>query len=311
MCYISKEELESSLKYSRVIDALEQAFKASFHMPDRHHHFYKTGSTENTLLLMPAWNTQYMGVKQVISAPGNARLNKPSIQGVYSLMDLETGEPLALMDARYLTAVRTACASALAAKYLARKDAETLLVIGGGEVALQLIGAHLAVRNYKQVLVWMRRPEAFETFRKRLGPLEVPLNFVHSLEAGVLQADVVTAATLTKVPLILGEWLQEGQHLDLIGSFKMDMREADDAAILKSRVYVDSLHGALYESGELGIPVQKGLIQAEHVLGDLQGLCQGQVSGRKHAQELTLFKSVGMAIEDLATAILVYQQIQG
>lgn len=311
MLHISSQALASALNHSQVIDAIKQQFLQDYEMPDRHHHFYRAGQKqENTLLLMPAWNARYMGVKQVISAPGNARLSLPSIQGTYTLMDAQSGVPLAVMDARRLTAVRTACASALASRYLAREDAKTLLIIGGGQVALHLIPAHLAVRNYDQVWVWTRRAEAFQDFKEELGDVRVPVKQAMDLEAAVRQSDVISAATLSETPLIQGDWLQPGQHLDLIGSFKKHMREADDSAIVKSRLYVDTLYGALHESGELGIPLQKGLITADDVQGDLPGLCRGKDKGRGDAREITLFKSVGMAIEDLAAAILVYQKCQ-
>lgn len=310
MIIITDEQIEETLDHQSLIDALESAFRQGYEMPNRHHHYYQTAQKqENTLLIMPAWTDEYLGIKQLVAAPANGKIGKPTIQGIYTLFDTCTGEPVAVMDAAGLTAMRTACASALAAKYLAPRDPQTLLVVGGGKVARELITAHLAVRNYKEILVWMRRPEAFTAFKHGLHPLAIQVTLAGNLEEAVRRADVISCATPAETPLISGEWLQEGQHVDLIGSFRMNMREVDDGAIVKSTLFVDSRYGAFHESGELGIPAQNGLIKQEDVLADIGELCRGRHAGRTSQKEITLFKSVGIAIEDLTAAILVYQRV--
>lgn len=310
MMLINSLQVTENLEHGELITVLEAAFKRDYQMPDRHHHFYTSpGSQENTLLLMPAWSNSYLGIKQVVVAPGNAQNGIPTIQGIYTLLDADTGTPLSILDAAALTSIRTACASALAAKYLAREDVKTLLVVGGGKVAAQLISAHLAIRNYQKVQVWMRRPEAFAAFKEDIGPVSIAIEWASDLEQAVKTADVISCATGSESPLIHGEWLRPGQHLDLIGSFKMNMREVDDEALVRSSLFVDSRHGALHESGELAVPLNSGVIREEDILADITELCRGLHKGRTSQTEITLFKSVGMAIEDLAAASLVYERM--
>lgn len=149
MLIITDEEIKQQLSYSDLIEALREIFKSEYTLPLRHHHFYTTpAGDENTLILMPVWNSDFMGVKQVIVAPGNAKANQPAIHAQYILSDAKSGQPLAVMNATDLTARRTACTSALAASYLCRNDAENLLIVGGGKVAQNLAQAHSAVRNF-------------------------------------------------------------------------------------------------------------------------------------------------------------------
>lgn len=312
MIVVSQEQVIRVLNHLQLIRAMEETFCAPYFMPDRHHHFYQAGSDENTLLLMPVWTKKYLGLKQAIVAPGNNQAGLPSVNAVYLLSDAKTGIPLAMIDGTSLTAIRTACTSALAAKYLARKDARILLILGGGNVARQLIYAHTSVRDYTKILVWTRRPAAFGAFSIIQSDMpDIPIEPVENLETAVREADVISCATPSTTPLIHGEWLREGQHLDLIGSFKMNMRETDDMAVAKCRLYADSPHGALYESGDLGIPLKKGIINENDFIGDIVQLCRNEISGRQSDHEITLYKSVGMAIEDLAAAMFVYKSIIG
>src|SRR5690606_38900157 len=198
---------------------------------------------------------------------------------------------------------------ALAAKYLARKDASTLLVLGGGKVAKHLVPAHAAVRNYKKIIVWMRNKDKFEEFRNELSVSRDLVVFADNLEEAVREADVISCATMTVEPLVRGEWVKSGAHLDLVGSYKPDMREVDDEAILKSRIFVDSRMGALHETGELAIPIKTGSIKESDVVADISELCLGKNKGRENENEVTIFKSAGLAIEDLAAALLTYQII--
>lgn len=308
MLIIPDHQIESNLGYPELINALKNIFTSSYTMPLRHHHFYTTpeGHT-NTLILMPSWTEKYIGMKQVTVAPANADINLPSIFAQYILSDAITGQPLALMNAAGLTSRRTACTSALAASYLARKDSKNLLIIGGGKVAEHLAEAHLAVRNYEKVSIWMRNKDKMSSFISKLKAKNILIEPVENLENAIREADVISAATLSQTPIIKGEWLKEGVHLDLIGSHKPDTREADDQVILKSQIFVDSRLGALHETGELHIPIQKGIISENDVLADITELIQEKHPGRKNEKEITLFKSAGLAIEDLAAALLVYE----
>jgi ornithine cyclodeaminase len=308
MLLISDEIIKEHLDYKNLIDALREIFQSDYTMPLRHHHFYKTPEgDENTLILMPVWDEEYMGMKQVIVAPANANANMPSIFAQYILSNSKTGEPLAMMNATEITARRTACTSALAASYLCREDAENLLIVGGGKVAQHLAQAHMAVRNFKKVSVWMRNLAKMEAFVAELNGQGIPAKGVIDLEKAARQADLISCATPSKTPIIKGEWLKPGTHLDLMGSYKPDTRETDNDAIRMSSIFVDSRAGALHESGELAIPIAEGIITEKEVKADIVELIKGIHPGRTSNEEVTLFKSVGLAIEDLAAALLVYK----
>ncbi len=308
MLILPDAEIIKHLGYKKLIEALREVFQSEYTMPVRHHHFYKTPEgDENTLILMPVWNSQYMGMKQVTVAPANAKANMPSIFAQYILSNSKTGEPLAMMNATELTARRTACTSAMAASYLCREDAENLLIVGGGKVAQHLAQAHLAVRNFKKVSVWVRNPAKMEEFVASLTNLGIPAEAVTNLEESARQADLITCATLSETPIIKGAWIKPGTHLDLIGSHKPSTRETDDNAIRKSSIFVDSRAGALHETGELALPIADGIITEKDVKADIVELIKGIHPGRTSSEEVTLFKSAGLAIEDLAAALLVYK----
>ncbi len=312
MLIIPDEKISKYLEYKKLIEALRGIFQTDYTMPVRHHHFYKTPEgDENTLILMPVWNNDYMGMKQVTVAPANANRNMPSIFAQYILSNSKTGEPLAMMNATELTARRTACSSALASSYLSREDAENLLIVGGGSVASQLVQAHMSVRNFEKVSVWMRNTAKMDEFVAGLKDQGIDAETVTNLEEAARKADVISCATLSKTPIIKGEWIKSGTHLDMIGSHKPDTRETDDVAISKSSIFVDSRAGALHETGELAIPIADGIITAEDVKADIVELVKGIHPGRTSSEEITLFKSAGLAIEDLAAALLVYKSYNG
>lgn len=312
MKLISDQEIKTALKYDALITALENMFRSNYEMPVRHHHFYETATdNENTMILMPSWNKVYLGVKQVIVAAQNSTKNLPAIHAMYTLFDAETGVPLAMMNATELTARRTACTSALAAKYLAPKNARNLLVVGGGKVAAHLVQAHQQVRTYDSINIWMRNAEKRKQFVDELQAVGVFANEVTDLENAVRKADVISTATLSVEPIIKGAWVKNGAHLDLIGSHKPNTREADDDAILKCNIYVDTREGALHETGEMAIPIAAGILHPTDVKATIRDLCMGKHPGRQTETENTLFKSAGLAVEDLAAALLVYEQVKG
>jgi ornithine cyclodeaminase len=220
------------------------------------------------------------------------------------LFDAATGLPLAVLDGTELTRRRTAAASALAARYLAPPDATRLLMVGTGGLAPHVIESHAAVRPISSVRVWGRRKEAAESVARGFagGPYDVEA--VSDLPAAVRWADIISCATLAETPIVQGAWLRPGQHLDLIGSFTPAMREADDDVLARAGIYVDTRAGALAESGELLHGFASGVITVADVRGELSELVRGTVAGRRSAEEITLFKSVGCAIEDLAAAEL-------
>jgi ornithine cyclodeaminase len=313
MRVITAGEVDRALPFPALIEALRAAFRADIETPLRHTHMIpQPGGGQAKLLLMPAWTRsgeRLVGCKLVTVYPDNAKLQKPSVYGSYLLLSGETGEPLAVMDGTALTARRTACASALAASYLARDDAAHLVMVGAGVLAPELIRAHIAVRPITRVSLWNRtRKRAVQTaFGLSVGGVEVEV--VDDLEAAVRQADIVSCATLSATPLIRGKWLKKGAHLDLVGAYTPKMRESDDDAVRRARVYVDTRAGAPHEGGDIAQPLKSGVLKKDAIRGDLFELCRGEAKGRTSAAQITLFKSVGSAIEDLAAAMLVWRTL--
>ena len=313
MRIITAEDLDRVLTYPALIEALREAFRTDVTVPLRHHHPVAQPGAEAMLLLMPAWTSghgtgeSFIGCKLVSVFPDNAKLGKPAVYGSYVLMSGATGEPLAVMDGTALTARRTAAASALAASYLAREDASHLVMIGAGALAPQLVHAHASVRPIKRVTLWNRtRGNAVKlAFGLSVGGFETEI--ADDLEAAVREADIVSCATLSSTPLVRGKWLRKGTHVDLVGAYTPKMREADDDAVRKARVYVDTRAGALKEAGDIVQPLRKKILKEADIRGDLFDLCRGKAKGRTKASDITLFKSVGTAIEDLAAAMLVWR----
>jgi ornithine cyclodeaminase/alanine dehydrogenase-like protein (mu-crystallin family) len=298
---------QQALPFDTLIDAIERLFASGCQVPPRHVHKVSDGTDEGgTVLIMPAWHGEYMGIKTVNIFPGNAARALPGLFSTYILYSAATGEPLAQMDGNEITSRRTAAASALAAKYLARPDARRLLVAGSGRVASLLPEAYRAVLPIDEVTIWSRNHAAALRVAGELSFAGCSIAASADLEQAVRQADVVSCATLATEPIIRGAWLGAGSHLDLIGGFTPQMREADDACFAGSRLYVDTVE-ALQKSGDLLGPMSRGVFAAENIAGTLESLIRGQAAGREGADVRTVFKSVGTALEDLAAAMLVYE----
>lgn len=306
--HFSKEQIEHCLGYSDCVESLRSMFAAKCTVPVRQHYTIELEEeADATMLVMPAWQSgEYMGVKLVNVFPGNASRDRATIVGVYILMDGKTGETLAVMDGGELTARRTACASALASDYLSRSDASKLLIVGSGRLAYQLGHAHNATRRLTEVKVWARNENKALRVSRYYQENGFHCSVAKDLEGGVQWADIVSSATMSEEPLIRGKWLRPGVHVDLIGSFKPGMRETDDEVIVKSRVFVDTKEGALAEAGDLIQPMNRGVFHEKDITAELGHLCQDIHSGRGDEGEITLFKSVGAALEDLAAAITCY-----
>lgn len=304
-------ELKSVLHYPMLIERMRQTFRAGVSAPVRHQHRVETyGQNDATLLLTPAWQVnQSIGVKIVTVFPDNGAQDLPAVQGVYLLMDGKTGVTQALIDGMALTKRRTAAASALAASYLAQPDADRLLVVGTGALAPELVEAYTAVRRIKQVLVWGRNLDKAKRVVSRFHRPKFKIEATDDLEGAVRGAHIITCATLANEPLIKGDWLQPGQHLDLIGGFTPDMREADDDCVRRARVFVDTREGACQEAGDIVQPLRDGVLTEDDIAGDLFDLTRGERAGRRFYDQITLFKSVGTALEDLCAAQLAVEMV--
>jgi alanine dehydrogenase len=297
------------LQPKALVSALERMFRDGCTTPMRHHHTVPVpGAPDGTLLLMPAWRAgAHIGIKVVTIFPGNSQRHLPAVSAAYILANADTGAVQAMIDGGELTARRTAATSALAARYLARADAKSLLIVGTGRIARQLALFHLALRpGIKTVRVWGRSPAHAALLADELRGGTVDVNVPSSLPDAVAESDIISAATLATQPLIHGRWVRPGTHVDLVGGYTPGMREADDALIEKARVFVDTREGAMHEAGDIVSPMASGVLRADAV-NDLHDLCRGTHPGRQREDEITVFKSVGAALEDLAAAILVLE----
>ena len=307
--FITAEFINDNTHYPDLIEALKTAFaNHNIIVPDRHHHNYGD-QNKSTLLLMPAWqNHKDLGLKVVTVNPENTSIGIPSIQGLYFLADADTGVPKAILDAKSLTNKRTAATSALAASYLARKNCSSLLMVGTGALAPELISAHSSYNSITKVYVWGRNAEKSKEISERMLQKNIQVESIIDLNSKLGKVDIISVATFASSPLIKGRYLNPGQHLDLVGSYKPDMREADDDVIRKADIYVDTLNGATQESGDLYIPLQNGIIRITDIKSDLQNLCNENHPGRTEDDQITMFKSVGYALEDLVAANYYYRQ---
>ncbi len=305
MKILDAAQTAAALPFARLIPALRDAFVAGAEAPLRHRHdIAQSDGTDAALLLMPAWRAGgFLGVKVVSVFPGNGTRGLPAVSASYLLCDGATGQHVALIDGAELTRRRTAAASALAGSFLARDDAASLLIVGSGHIGGLMASAYREVRPIERVLVWNVREAGASRLVARLRAEGWAAEVADDLGAAVSRADIVTCATLAREPLVRGEWLHPGTHLDLIGGFTPAMREADDEAVRRSRVFIDT-DAALSESGDLLDPIAHGVLRREAIAGSLSSLCRGETQGRRDRAEITLFKSVGTALEDLAAAVL-------
>ena len=308
--HISTKFIEENTNFLELISEIKTHFSSDeILVPMRHHHDFPNPEVhaDSTLLLMPAWNpSKNAGVKIVTVSPENGQFNLPSIQGTYIYFDAINGSIKAVLEAKSLTVKRTAATSALASSYLSRKDSSSLLMIGTGALSTNLIKAHASVRPIKEVYVWGRDFEKAKAICNELQNEPFTVTAIKTIEEKISDVAIISCATLSKTPLVLGKYLKAGQHIDLVGAYKKDMREADDEAIRKASVFLDTFQGGLKESGDIVIPLQNGTLSEEEIKSDLFQLCSNQASGRNSEEEITLFKSVGHAIEDLAAANYYY-----
>lgn len=309
MLNVSAADIKDALQWSALTDAVRDMFRLGCEMPARHHHKVKVaGEPDATLLLMPAWTPDgYLGTKILNVFPGNSERGLPSISANYLLSSAKTGEMLALIDGGELTAARTAAASALAASYLARTDANHLLIVGTGRLAPLLASAHGSQRPIDTIAVWGRTPDKAEAVARDLTDQGMNAQATDDLESAVGDADIVSCATMAEESLIHGDWLQPGTHVDLVGAYTPEMREADDEVVRRATVFVDTREGATKEAGDIVIPLATGALSMDGIAADLYDLCRGDHPGRTSDDEITMFKSVGVALEDLAAAILFYE----
>ena len=308
--WIGGEDLQARLPYAKVSEALKRAFVSDISAPPRHIHSLGSNATapreDRLIALMPSWSDALglAGVKLFTFFSGNRELGLPVIHSVYIAVDANTGAIRAILDGGMLTNIRTSALSALAGTYLARPDSRTHLLIGTGELAPHLALAHAAVRRLERVLVWGRRSDAARATAELLKTKGLAAEAIDSIEEGLAVADIVSSATSSTVPLIHRKQVRAGTHIDLVGGFTPHMREVDDELVSCAHIVLETIEGVANTAGDIVGPLKSGAINRSQLTTELRDLVSGQRPGRQNAEEITLFKTVGDAREDLCAAAL-------
>jgi len=301
--YFTAGDVHAALDYGSLVEALREEFAAGATAPVRASHAVTPGG--DRLLLMPAWDGVGLGVKIVTVFPRNRERGLASVAALYVLMDGTTGHPIALIDGEALTLRRTSATSALASSYLSRADARRLVIVGTGALAPYMAAAHCATRPIERISVWGRSHAAAERTAATLASQGLPAKAVAHLNAALADADIVSCATTAREPIVRGALVRNGTHVDLVGAFTTEMRESDDDLVARAEIFVDTFAGALKEAGDLVQPMLLGVITRDRVRAELADLVSGRHPGRRTQDEVTLFKSVGTALEDLCAARLL------
>lgn len=305
--HIQADEVHRLLPFGALVDGLLAAHRSALPRAERllMSHSGPNGEQEH-FLVWPAWRPgRSLGIKLVTVFPGNAHTGKAAIGGLYVLFDGEDGSPVCLIDGPALTFRKTAADSAAGASLLARPDARRLAMLGSGGQAVWQIRAMCAVRPITAVAIWNRTHERAEALAATLRGEGLDAIAAPTPRDAVFNADIISCATSAQQPLLKGEWLRPGGHVDLVGSFTPGMREADDEAVRRSRVFVDTRRFAL-ESGDIAGPIASGAITADHIRGELADLAQGAVRGRTGPDDVTLYKNAGGGHLDLICADLLF-----
>lgn len=306
---IAADEVLSLAQMPLLVSRLEEAFRGVYACPERQITTVP-GGEGRIFAAMPAFDAQgCASVKLASFFPDNAARGKPTIQAAIILFDA-SGSPIAWVDGTTITRLRTGAASALASKYLSRENSSHLVTIGTGALAPYMALGHCAVRPIRRISVCGRRIDRAHATADAIRALvrrDVEVSAADSAEDAVSTADIVSCATSSPTPVLAGKWLRVGTLVDLVGSFSPAKRETDDAALLRSRIFVDTFEGVLSEAGDIVEPLARGVIDRSRIEGELADLVSGRVTGRAGDDEITLFKSVGTAREDFAAAQMIVQ----
>jgi 1-pyrroline-2-carboxylate reductase [NAD(P)H] len=308
MRVIEADDVHRVLEFPALVQALRSAFGSPAGMPRRMvFRLDEESGSPDAFALLPAWNDHVIGVKAFTYLPSNAERGMDILHSKILLFERDSGRPLALVDGTSVTFWRTAAVAALAADYLARADARRVLVCGTGNLAPYTALAHASVRPIEEGVIWGRDPRKAQRTVAELREKQpaVTWRVAGELEREAGEADVISCVTAAHDPIILGDWVRPGTHVDLMGNHERHGRECDTELVARARLYVDSRANVLNEAGEVLIPIDEGRITEDHIVGELADLCSGDAAGRGSADEVTVFKSVGTALSDLATASLV------
>jgi alanine dehydrogenase len=308
--YLDRERVAALLPMNDCITVMEQTFRSIaagntlqplrslMWLPDK----------SGILGMMPGYakNPDILGIKVITIFHANGALGLPSHQGVVILFDAKQGTPLLILDASEITAIRTAATSALATKLLARKDASHLAILGTGEQAERHIQAISLVRTIDRITIWGRNNDHAETLARKFKNTQI----APTAKEAVNDADIICTVTASREPILFGEWIPEGAHINAVGSCTPTTRELDTAAVLRSRLFTDRYESLFHEAGEFLIPKKEGFLTDADTQAELGELLTGTKEGRKNAAEITLFKSLGIAAEDLFAAHYIFEKLQ-
>jgi ornithine cyclodeaminase len=312
--YINRGKVASLLPMGECIEVMEETFRSIAHNESQQplRHFMWLPDKSGLLGMMPGYagSLGVMGIKVISVFYGNRDAGYPSHQGMVILMDAQHGQPLMIFDAREITAIRTAAASAFATRLLSRENSERLAIIGSGEQAEKHIEAMLLVREIKQVNLWSRNEKHSAELASRISVVyNVPISIEKTAREAVKSADIICTVTSSSEPVVMGDWISEGTHINAVGACTPAARELDTAAILRSSLFTDCCESLFNEAGDFLIPKKEGAITDSHVMGELGDVAMGIKKGRTSAREITLFKSLGIAAEDIFSAWHIYRKI--
>jgi alanine dehydrogenase len=312
--FINKKKIASLLPMDECIEVMEKMFRSLANgeciqplrsmmwLPDR----------VGLLGMMPghAKSLGVMGIKVISVFHGNRDAGLPSHQGVVILFDAKHGQPLMIFDAAEITAIRTAATSAVATRLLSREDSELLAIIGSGEQAQRHIESILLVRKIKQVNLWSRNEKhSVELVKKISGRYNIPITIKKNTQEAVENADIICTVTSSPQPIVMGDWISAGTHINAVGSSTALTRELDTATVMLSKLFTDCYESVFNEAGDFLIPKKEGAITDNHVKGELGEVLLGTKKGRENDKEITIFKSLGIAAEDIFSAWHIYQKI--
>jgi ornithine cyclodeaminase/alanine dehydrogenase-like protein (mu-crystallin family) len=313
MQFFDADAVHAALDYGALVEALREGHRKGVDAVERLLMAQPSGDGgSDHFLILPAWQRhEALGIKLVTVFPGNrSKSGPPGIQAVYVLFDGRSGTPVAVIDGTALTLRKTAADSALGATFLARPDAANLLMVGAGNQAPHQIMAHCAVRpSIERVFVWNRTLANAYRLSRSLNVKGIEISVAEDLPRAVASADLICCATMAAEPVIEGAWLKPGVHLDLVGGYTNDMREADDEAARRASVFVDSRWFTIGQCGDITGPMQSGALREDGIAADLFDLCKGTHPGRRSRDEITLFKNAGGAHLDLMTARFAYEML--
>ena len=312
--FINKEKIASLLPMEECIEVMEKMFRslAAGECLQPLRNIMRLPDGSGVLGMMPghAAKLGVMGIKVISVFHANKEAGFPSHQGIVMLFDAKNGQPLMLFDALEITAIRTAAASAVATKLLSRENSATLAIIGSGEQAQRHIEAMLLVRNIKHINLWSRNENNAKHLVNELSAeYNIPIHIKKNVQQAVEHADIICTVTASKEPVVMGDWIAAGTHINAVGSSTAATRELDTTAIVRSKLFTDRYESLFNEAGDFLIPKKEGAVTDEHAKAEIGEILSRAKKGRENDEEITVFKSLGIAAEDIFSAYHIYEKI--